>query len=163
MDIKHVVNATAVITLGKDMVFRDYVQGAFRMRGLGNGQKLHVFVIPEVRELMAKEEASAIERVVDDDDEAEEGSPRPAAQADVLKMIVAWLVIQSMKSEQTQWAMLVIQSIGNIYRKTAFERLLQVPRHLDAGLSMDAPFDAANGAGGAGITPRDALAVYQVT
>ena len=26
MDIKHVVNATAVITLGKDMVFRDYVQ-----------------------------------------------------------------------------------------------------------------------------------------
>ena len=27
MDIKHVVNATAVITLGKDMVFRDYVQG----------------------------------------------------------------------------------------------------------------------------------------
>jgi hypothetical protein len=26
MDIKHVVNATAVLTLGKDMVFRDYVQ-----------------------------------------------------------------------------------------------------------------------------------------
>ncbi len=26
MDIKHVVNATAVITLGKDMIFRDYVQ-----------------------------------------------------------------------------------------------------------------------------------------
>jgi hypothetical protein len=28
MDIKHVVNATAVLTLGKDMVFRDYVQGS---------------------------------------------------------------------------------------------------------------------------------------
>jgi hypothetical protein len=27
MDIKHIVNAVAVITLGKDMVFRDYVQG----------------------------------------------------------------------------------------------------------------------------------------
>ena len=27
MDIKHVVNATAAITLGKDMTFRDYVQG----------------------------------------------------------------------------------------------------------------------------------------
>lgn len=26
MDIKHIVNAVAVITLGKDMVFRDYVQ-----------------------------------------------------------------------------------------------------------------------------------------
>ena len=27
MDIKHVVNATACITLGKDMVYRDFVQG----------------------------------------------------------------------------------------------------------------------------------------
>merc|ERR1712187_643466 len=35
MDIKHVYNATAVLTLGKDMVFRDYAQGAFRMRGIG--------------------------------------------------------------------------------------------------------------------------------
>jgi hypothetical protein len=26
MDIKHVVNATAVITLGKDMVFWDYIE-----------------------------------------------------------------------------------------------------------------------------------------
>ncbi len=33
MDIKHVVNAVAVITLGKDMVFRDYVQ-VRRWRGL---------------------------------------------------------------------------------------------------------------------------------
>ena len=28
MDIKQVLNATAVCTLGKDMVFRDYAQGA---------------------------------------------------------------------------------------------------------------------------------------
>jgi len=36
----------------------------------------------------------------------------------VLKHIVAWLVINSMRSEQTQWSMLCIQNIGNIYRKT---------------------------------------------
>ena len=54
MDIKHVVNATAVITLGKDMVFRDFAQGAYRMRGIGNGQRIHVFVIPEVSELICK-------------------------------------------------------------------------------------------------------------
>ncbi len=47
MDIKHVVNATAVITLGKDMVFRDYVQGAFRMRGIGAGQRITVRIIPD--------------------------------------------------------------------------------------------------------------------
>ena len=39
MDIKHVVNATAVITLGKDMIFRDYVQGAYRMRGIGESSR----------------------------------------------------------------------------------------------------------------------------
>ncbi len=55
MDIRHVVNATAVITLGKDMVFRDYVQGAYRMRGIGIGQRIHVYIIPEVRELMQRE------------------------------------------------------------------------------------------------------------
>ena len=33
MDIKQEINAVAVVTLGKDMVFRDYSQGAYRMRG----------------------------------------------------------------------------------------------------------------------------------
>ena len=34
MDISHLSNARAVLTLGKDMTFRDFVQGAFRMRGI---------------------------------------------------------------------------------------------------------------------------------
>jgi hypothetical protein len=62
MDIKHVVNATAVITLGKDMVFRDYVQGAYRMRGIGAGQKIHIYIIPEVQKLIERELKSAIIR-----------------------------------------------------------------------------------------------------
>ena len=49
MDIKHTVRATAVITLGKDMVLRDFTQGAYRMRGIGIGQRIHIFVIPEIR------------------------------------------------------------------------------------------------------------------
>eukprot|EP00463_Aulacantha_scolymantha_P003669 TRINITY_DN4548_c0_g1_i1.p4 TRINITY_DN4548_c0_g1~~TRINITY_DN4548_c0_g1_i1.p4 ORF type:complete len:51 (+),score=9.61 TRINITY_DN4548_c0_g1_i1:646-798(+) len=49
MDIKQVLNAKAVITLGKDMNFRDYAQGAFRMRGIGKGQTLELFIIPEVK------------------------------------------------------------------------------------------------------------------
>ena len=55
VDIKHAVNAVAVLTLGKDMVFRDYVQGAYRMRGIGTGQKIRVFVIPEERKLSNRE------------------------------------------------------------------------------------------------------------
>lgn len=37
---------------------------------------------------------------------------------EMLKNIVAWLVVNSMRSEQTQWSMLCIQNVSNIYRKT---------------------------------------------
>lgn len=42
MDIKQGLSAVAAVTLGKDMTFRDYAQGAFRMRGIGKGQKVQV-------------------------------------------------------------------------------------------------------------------------
>ena len=114
MDIKHVVNATAVLTLGKDMVWRDYVQGAFRMRGIGKGQQIHLFIIPEVKQLMKNQ----IQR-----SEAQLAAP----DADcTLDDIVAWLVINSMKTEQMQWSMLQIQNVANLYRKNAF-RMLHEP------------------------------------
>jgi hypothetical protein len=50
MDIKQAIDAVAAVTLGKDMVFRDYAQGAFRMRGLGKGQTIKLYVIPEIAE-----------------------------------------------------------------------------------------------------------------
>jgi len=40
MDIQQTIDARAVLTLGKDMTFRDYAQGAFRMRGIGKGQTI---------------------------------------------------------------------------------------------------------------------------
>lgn len=42
MDIKQGLSTVAAVTLGKDMTFRDYAQGAFRMRGIGKGQKVQV-------------------------------------------------------------------------------------------------------------------------
>jgi len=54
-DIKHVPNAVAVLTIGKDMTFRDYAQGAYRMRGIATGQHINVFLVPEVKELMTRE------------------------------------------------------------------------------------------------------------
>ncbi|CAK0867309.1 unnamed protein product [Prorocentrum cordatum] len=35
MDIQHRLDAVAALTLGKDMVWRDFAQGAYRMRGIG--------------------------------------------------------------------------------------------------------------------------------
>ena len=49
MDIKQVLNAKAFQTLGKDMTFRDFAQGAFRMRGVGQGQTITLLIIPEVQ------------------------------------------------------------------------------------------------------------------
>lgn len=110
MDIKHVVNARAAMTLGKDMVFRDYVQGAFRMRGIGKGQRITVFLIPEVRELMNNELSGCTYT-----------KERNKHVDHTLQDIVAWLVVNSMRSEHLQWSMLCIQSIANIYRKNAYK------------------------------------------
>lgn len=102
------------------MVFRDYVQGAYRMRGIGVGQKVHVYVIPEVKELMQRE-LLQVERT------SSLSSPLSSTSTSnddhVLEDIVAWLIINSLKSEQTQWTMLCIQNIGNLYRKNAFKTL----------------------------------------
>lgn len=58
MDIKQGLSAVAAVTLGKDMTFRDYAQGAFRMRGIGRGQKVQVLVIPEVQRLVGSQIAA---------------------------------------------------------------------------------------------------------
>jgi hypothetical protein len=115
MDIKHVVNAIAVVTLGKvcfmpaplvlfasfsrplplgqDMVFRDYVQGAYRMRGIGAGQKVHTFVIPEVADLMRRALKACGSHVV---------AESKCEHERLLLSVVAWLVINSMLTEQVQ-------------------------------------------------------------
>ena len=183
MDIKHVVNATAVITLGKDMVFRDYVQGAYRMRGIGKGQKIHCLIIPEVAQLMAREAKAAHRRssglgsgvkllkhtgdATGGDDDATHFHVDDAAGAlkdgvneafdivrqskkdpsAVLRQIVAWLVVNSMRSEQIQWSMLCIQNVGNVFRKTAFEVMLRAGANVAKGAdpvelgSMQTPLD----------------------
>ena len=59
MDIPQCLEATAVVTVGKDMTFRDYAQGAFRMRGIGAGQTIKLYLIPEVTRLVREHAAIA--------------------------------------------------------------------------------------------------------
>ena len=97
MDIKHALSARAALTLGKDMVFRDYAQGAFRMRGIGEGQTLSVYVIPEAQQLIQRQLTKA--GYVDGQTDATTvASVERAALLDV----TAWLVINSMKTERVQ-------------------------------------------------------------
>lgn len=53
-DIKQVIDAKALVTLGKDMTFRDFKQGCWRMRDIGQGQTMKVLVTPKIRELIHK-------------------------------------------------------------------------------------------------------------
>eukprot|EP01012_Entosiphon_sulcatum_P004402 TRINITY_DN11719_c0_g1_i1.p1 TRINITY_DN11719_c0_g1~~TRINITY_DN11719_c0_g1_i1.p1 ORF type:complete len:3283 (+),score=530.28 TRINITY_DN11719_c0_g1_i1:870-9851(+) len=111
MDIRQAVGAVAALTLGKDMCFRDYAQGAYRMRGLGQGQRIHLIVIPEVARLIATQIRGGAT------------SPLPSDTAGYLKDVCAWLVLSGMRSENLQFSLLCEQSLCNIWRKQAFHGL----------------------------------------
>lgn len=113
MDIEHTPNAVAVQTLGKDMTFRDFSQGAYRMRGIGQGQRVHLLIIPEVFDL--------VQRTI-------KSMRRPGhtlSTQSVLNDVSAWLLVNSIRSEHTQHNQLCIQTICNVWRKEAYEILLK--------------------------------------
>jgi len=102
MDIQHALDARAVVTLGKDMTLRDFAQGCYRMRGLANGQTLHLLIIDEVVELVQK----------------------VSNTGNLAVDVMAWLISQSMQAESLQYTMLVKQNLANLWRRAAFQRLL---------------------------------------
>jgi hypothetical protein len=112
MDIKHAPNARALLTLGKDMVFRDLAQGAYRMRRICRGQTITYLIIPEIRNLIMRE----IEKLkIMKTDQKDFG----------LINILIWLLMNSMRSERLQFNQLALQNVGNVYRKAAFQNLLE--------------------------------------
>lgn len=163
MDIHHSLTAKAVLTLSKDMVFRDYAQGAFRMRGINKGQTIHLMIIPEVCDLIERELKkisvhSTITHDVPDSQAISASESRGHSHVlssrhsrahvhQVLVDINTWLVINSMRSERVQFNQLCIQNISNVWRKKAYEVLLSehsqftVDRspnpHSDEGKALD--------------------------
>ena len=124
MDIHQCIDARAALTLGKDMTFRDYAQGAFRMRGIGKGQTIELFIIPEVMRLVRDQRVKLNQRLPP-------ASPLhlPPTQgpfsADLLSLapspsnnlppptgkqllvdIAAWMTVNGMRSENMQFRML---------------------------------------------------------
>jgi hypothetical protein len=153
MDIHQCIDARAALTLGKDMTFRDYAQGSFRMRGIGKGQTVELFIIPEVMRLiddqmqkLSKQQAVAVTQQ----------APPPAAAGygteDLLSLqvntptsaplmpatggrrllvnVAAWLTVNGMRSENMQFRMLCEQSIDNVSRKRAYHTLTKHYREL---------------------------------
>jgi hypothetical protein len=54
IDIKLPREAVAVVTIGRDTVLRDYVQACWRLRQFGEGQRVQVLLVPEIRRLVTK-------------------------------------------------------------------------------------------------------------
>ena len=131
MDIKQSAAARALLTLGKDMTFRDLAQvtltltltlppntnpnphdlaqGAYRMRGIGKGQTITMLAPPTVLALVEREVAkgsgkSAAARALE-----VSRLPEPLAARRPLRDVAAWLHVNSMRSEAIQFHLLCEQ------------------------------------------------------
>ena len=124
MDIKQVVNAQAVLTLGKDMTFRDFAQGAFRMRGIGKGLTIVLFVVPVVARLVTTQVCLGSGEAAEQRQRRMSTLAGDARTAQILKDIAAWLVLNAMRSEKMQWNLLCEQSVSNVWRKRAYRTLI---------------------------------------
>ena len=144
MDIHQCIDARAALTLGKDMTFRDYAQGAFRMRGIGKGQVIELLVIPEVMKLVNDQKARSSATAVSPLNQPSSPLPHSGFRSDLLAMapagnsvgiqmnaspqqllvdVAAWLTVNGMKSENMQFRMLCQQSIDNVSRKRSYNIL----------------------------------------
>lgn len=121
MDIKHAPNARAALTVGKDMVFRDLAQGAFRMRGIGAGQTVTLLVVPEVCELVGRQLGKATY--------APDGRRASPVQQE-LYAISAWLAVNACRSESVQFNMSMQQSMQTLWRANAFDHLMAEHRSI---------------------------------
>jgi len=119
-DIKHSIDAVAVVTLGKDMTFRDFKQGCWRMRDIAQGQTIHVLVIPEILQLIRNITQCGSVPSLDD--------------------ICCWLMWNSLESEQMQYTQLIEQDVSYVWRKQAMQALLASTAMCEPGTGLNAPF-----------------------
>ena len=117
MDIKQAAASRAALTLGKDMTLRDYAQGAWRMRGLGNGQTLELVITPEVSKLVATEVAIGEGRLPQTRIAELQSMTDDEAERMRLRDVLAWLTINTMRAENVQAGLLAEQRAANVWRK----------------------------------------------
>ena len=100
VDIKHAINACAVVTLGKDMTSRDYFQGCWRMRGIGKGQTVAVVLFPDMLARMHRDLHGFSASAIDD--------------------ILEWLVLRDVHSQLQQHRQTRAQDIAHLWKRHIF-------------------------------------------
>ena len=132
-DLKHKLDAVAAVTLGKDMTLRDYTQGCYRMRGIGKGQRIFVILIQEIQQLVLGVVDPVEARRIEEGGVATlllaPGAGGYAAQQrKTLIDIIAWLVVNSLRSEDLQHLQLIRQNLNDVWRSEAYNQVLMSSR-----------------------------------
>eukprot|EP00913_Durusdinium_trenchii_P010835 g10164.t1 len=109
----------------QDSTFRDFAQGAYRLRGIKKGQRLQVLVTPEVAARI-EEEVPMAKR----DSDLDAASP---PQVSMLDKVCAWLLVRQVSAEQTQRRQLSRQAVQYQGRRYAYETLMKKIRAGEAG------------------------------
>jgi hypothetical protein len=91
------------------------------MRGIGKGQTIVLITPPEVAMLVKMELSLGRGVAFEDQPELCSGSDEQD-----LRDVVAWLLLNGMKSERTQANMLVSQNTANVWKKRTYRRLMQL-------------------------------------
>jgi hypothetical protein len=91
------------------------------MRGIGKGQRVTLITPPEVSKLVKIELSAGRGVAVDGQSEIQSGN-----SAQDLRDVISWLLLNGMKSEQTQANMLICQNVANVWKKSAYRAMLKL-------------------------------------
>ena len=83
------------------------------MRGIGNGQRVQVYIIPEVLRAIRIEAAVGA------------GRPRVTDEG-MLHNICSWLIINLLRAEATQFGLLCEQNLSNLWMKPTYRTLVSL-------------------------------------
>eukprot|EP00929_Paragymnodinium_shiwhaense_P084618 TRINITY_DN45263_c0_g3_i1.p1 TRINITY_DN45263_c0_g3~~TRINITY_DN45263_c0_g3_i1.p1 ORF type:complete len:2284 (+),score=520.79 TRINITY_DN45263_c0_g3_i1:413-6853(+) len=138
MDVKQPLTATACLTLSKDVTFRDYAQGAYRMRGLGNGQRIELLLIPEVMAVMQQ----TLDRTLGGGKQGRSAKleslrKQPEAwRQHILVDVIAWLLVASSSKEEQKRLLLLEQDVRNAWKQQAAKWLEGVAEEVQQWFAM---------------------------
>lgn len=83
------------------------------MRGIGKGQTIQMFIVPEILQLIKNYSPQIFK-----------GAVKDVPKKQMLNSAVAWLIVNSMRVESIQFNMLCEQNIYNVFRQNAFNVLM---------------------------------------
>ncbi|KAJ1458452.1 hypothetical protein M885DRAFT_614307 [Pelagophyceae sp. CCMP2097] len=118
LDVKQRVDAVGALTLSKDTTFRDAAQAAYRLRGLGKGQTLVMFLIPELAGCVA--DATCKQR-----DDVRARFAEPGWPRGLLPDVLSALAVAAIRIERANFFLLAEQNVLNVARKVGHAELLR--------------------------------------